>query len=104
MPVMRRSAFLFENASLRKPAQIHPTRSTWKHILPAICLTILGASPAWADNIAAQGTGILGINDAIDSDAGTPLFHAGDATAINDGNPASHVDNYIAAGDHGTTN
>jgi hypothetical protein len=48
-------------------------------------------------NVALTATAIVGINDAIDSDAGTPLEHAGVAAAINDGNFATSVDTFGGA-------
>ncbi len=48
-----------------------------------------------ADNIAPLGRGILGVNNAVDSDAGTTYFHAGVAAAINDGDETTRVDNYF---------
>jgi hypothetical protein len=57
-----------------------------------------GTNPALATskpaNIAFGGTGIIGTNDAVDSDGGTPHANAGGPASINDGNPASRVDTY----------
>jgi hypothetical protein len=49
-------------------------------------------------NIALLGTGIMGVNDAIDTDAGTPSFQAGVLANLNDGDPATRVDTYNGAG------
>jgi hypothetical protein len=49
----------------------------------------------WAANIASEGTAVLGVNDAIDADEGTPRFNAGVLTNINDGNLATRVDNWF---------
>lgn len=56
-----------------------------------------------AVNIAPEGTGIIGVNDTIDSDAGTPHASAGEPGNINDGNPLTRVDNWwgAAPGDGG---
>ena len=57
-----------------------------------------GTSPtdpaSYPDNIALLGTGITGVNDAIDSDEGIPYEHAGVAANINDGNPATRLDTW----------
>jgi hypothetical protein len=45
-------------------------------------------------NIALVGTAILGTNDAIDTDEGTPFSHAGGTTNINDGNLTTSVDTF----------
>ncbi len=50
---------------------------------------------AWAANLAPLGSGIMGVNDAVDADAGVLYFHAGVAGAINDGDAGTHVDNYF---------
>ncbi|NLH72109.1 MAG: hypothetical protein GX456_03530 [Verrucomicrobia bacterium] len=62
-------------------------------ITAIICLTSLSGH-AWADNIAAYGTGILGLNDALDGDAGTAYFQAGVLNNINDGDTSSRVDTW----------
>jgi hypothetical protein len=56
---------------------------------------------ARADNLAPLGNGILGYNSAINSGPGTLLFHAGAAHNINDGNPATSVDDFSAGSDGG---
>ena len=40
------------------------------------------------------GAGILGINDAIDTDRGTSLFQGGNLSAITDGDPLTRVDDW----------
>lgn len=61
----------------------------------AIGLTLSFASPGWADNIASQGTAIMGVNNAIDADAGTPWFHVGTAANLNDGDLNTRTDTYF---------
>jgi hypothetical protein len=65
----------------------------------AIGLALLLAGAAWADNIARTGKGIMGVNNAIDADAGMPRFHVGTAANINDNNLGTRVDNWF--GDSG---
>src|SRR5262245_59215325 len=61
-------------------------------------VVLLGLCPnAMAVNLAPLGAGIMGVNDAIDTDAGVLYFHAGAAGAINDGDSTTHVDNYNPA-------
>ncbi len=55
---------------------------------------------SFPSNAALTAVGIMGINDAIDSDAGTPRFHAGLRAHINDGNLLTRLDNWF--GDEGT--
>ncbi|MDH7503917.1 MAG: hypothetical protein QHJ82_14565, partial [Verrucomicrobiota bacterium] len=62
-------------------------------ITAIICLTGFSAH-AWADNIAAYGTGIIGLNDAVDGDAGTGYFQAGALNNIKDGDTSSRVDTW----------
>jgi hypothetical protein len=45
-------------------------------------------------NFALVGTGILGTKTAIDGTPGTPVFNAGSAASINDGNLTTRVDTY----------
>ena len=52
------------------------------------------AGPLSAVNIAPEGTGILGVNDAIDGDAGIAQFNAGVAANINDENLLTSVDTW----------
>lgn len=59
-------------------------------------------SSALADNIAPQGTGILGVKFAIDGTNGIPVYNSGGAGDINDGNENSRVDTYFPTG--GTNN
>ena len=67
------------------------------HYTRAIALAFLtaAASPAFAQNIAPQGVGLIGVNDAIDADAGTPRANAGVAAAVNDGQLTTRVDTYF---------
>jgi hypothetical protein len=62
----------------------------------------LASNPASAlsfpPNIAPLGIGIIGINDAIDADAGSPLIHAGVAASLNDGDPLTRVDTWNGTG------
>lgn len=51
-----------------------------------------------ADNIAPLGTGILGVNNAVDSDAGAPHYNAGVAANINDNDAGTRVDNWFGGG------
>src|SRR5690349_10868778 len=53
------------------------------------------AQLASAASLAPLGKGIMGVNDAVDTDAGTPYFHAGLGKAINDGDVSTRVDNYF---------
>lgn len=52
---------------------------------------------SYPSNAALIGTGIMGVNDAVDGDAGTPHYNAGVAANINDGNLNSRVDNWFGA-------
>jgi hypothetical protein len=61
----------------------------------------LGSQTARAGDIAPLGNGIMGYQAAVDSSPGTPLFHAGAAFAINDGDLTTHVDNYSGGSDNG---
>ena len=54
------------------------------------------AGSIWADNIAGLGTGMLGVNDAVDSDAGLPHYNGGVAASINDGDTTTHVDDWFS--------
>src|SRR5438045_475179 len=56
---------------------------------------ILLSQSAWPANLAPFGSGIMGVNDAVDSDAGVSYFHAGVGSAINDGDSSTRVDNYF---------
>jgi len=50
---------------------------------------------SYPSNAAIIGSGILGVNNAIDADAGTPRWNAGVLASINDGNLDSRVDNWF---------
>ncbi|MCB1100077.1 MAG: hypothetical protein KDN22_31220 [Verrucomicrobiae bacterium] len=49
-------------------------------------------------NIAREGTGIMGVNDGIDNDGGTPRLHSGIAGNIVDSDPATRIDNWFGDG------
>ncbi len=57
----------------------------------AVILTLLSASAAQAENIAPEGTAIIGVNNLVDTDAGTL---GGSAVNMNDNSLFSRVDNY----------
>ena len=59
------------------------------------------AGSVQAANIALEGSGILGFNDAIDEDAGTQYFQAGVLAHINDGLLGTRVDNWSNGADQG---
>ena len=60
-------------------------------VTAAVFLTLLIASAAQAANIAPEGTAIIGVNNLVDTDAGTL---GGNAANMNDNNLLSRVDNY----------
>ena len=60
-------------------------------VTAAVILTLLSASAAQAENIAPEGTAIIGVNNLVDTDAGTL---GGSAANMNDNNLFSRVDNY----------
>jgi hypothetical protein len=66
-------------------------------LLTVTMLLVLPASKLSAANIAPEGSAIMGVNDAIDGDAGTPRFNAGVAAHINDNDPTTRVDNWFGA-------
>lgn len=66
-------------------------RSPWS--LAAICVAFRFVVNA--DNIAPGGTGVLGVNDAIDSDMGVPRYQAGVRENINDGDSLTRVDDWF---------
>ena len=68
----------------------------------AISLVMGLALPTRAVNIAPAGAAILGVNDAVDGDAGTPRFNGGNLSNINDGDIGTRVDTWFGTG--GTTN
>ncbi|MGV3772551.1 MAG: hypothetical protein ACO1QB_06580, partial [Verrucomicrobiales bacterium] len=64
------------------------------------CLALMatvGASSLYAVDLAPLGAGIIGVNNAIDSDAGTPRANSGVASNINDLNPGTRVDTWFGA-------
>ena len=63
-----------------------------------LTLALVALESARADNIAPQGIGILGVNNAVDSDAGTPRANAGTIVAINDNSLSTRVDNWWGNG------
>ena len=54
----------------------------------------LSAGSSWAENLAPTGSPLLGVNDAMDADNGTPHTNAGTAANVNDLNPDSRVDTF----------
>src|SRR5688500_9397626 len=60
-------------------------------------LAVVGASSLSAANVAPLGTGIIGVNNAVDSDAGIPRANSGAAQNINDQDTATRVDNWFGA-------
>ncbi|MCB1125814.1 MAG: hypothetical protein KDM81_04920 [Verrucomicrobiae bacterium] len=57
------------------------------------------SNPAsYPSNASLTATGILGVNDAVDADAGTPRFHSGVAGALNDTDLNTRVDNWFGDG------
>jgi hypothetical protein len=88
---------LFVLSLHKTPSKFHPfamnsQRRLSRLSLPVIALTF-GLQSAQAVNIASQGTGIVGVNGAIDSTLGTPYAHAGLTTYVNDG-AATPVDTW----------
>lgn len=75
-----------------------PVRRTgggWKAwALGWLCAVGTGAA-ASAANIALEGTGILGVNSAVNSEPGTLRFNGGVRANINDGNDLTRVDNWF---------
>lgn len=67
-------------------------------------LAVASATTASADNIAPLGTGIIGVNDAIDADLGVPHANAGSAAAINDMDIGTRVDSYFGGTDPALVN
>lgn len=55
---------------------------------------------SYPSNASLTGTGILGVNNAVDGDAGSPRLHIGVAAHINDGNLSTRIDTWF--GDGGT--
>ncbi|RYD30419.1 MAG: hypothetical protein EOP86_20000, partial [Verrucomicrobiaceae bacterium] len=69
--------------------------STRDRIIAAAFLVSISANAhCWAVNIAPQGTAIIGVNDAVDSDEGTFRENSGTAANINDLDPGTRVDTY----------
>ena len=64
-------------------------------LIAGLCSAVLLPDQSQAANIALEGTGIIGVNDAIDSDAGTPRANAGVPANITDGNLTTRVDNWF---------
>lgn len=63
----------------------------------AVTAVLLCMGAAEAANIAPLGTAIIGVNDAVDGDAGTPRANSGAATNINDGDSTTRVDNWFGS-------
>lgn len=53
---------------------------------------------SYPSNASLTATGIMGVNDAVDTDAGTPRLHAGVAASLNDVNLTTRVDNWFGEG------
>ena len=90
---MKLHSFIDTIASLCTPT-IARTRA--KRLRPGFVCGLLSlglAASAQSANIAPEGSGILGFNDAIDADAGTQYFQAGALAHINDGLLGTRVDN-----------
>ncbi|MBL9169436.1 MAG: hypothetical protein JNN07_16975 [Verrucomicrobiales bacterium] len=64
-------------------------------LLLALGLAASGVLPVEALNLAPRGQAVLGVNNAIDVDAGTPRFNAGALANINDEQPDTHVDTWF---------
>jgi Bacterial Ig domain/Bacterial TSP3 repeat len=83
------------------PVWPRPNRSRFPNLIPTLLfgavmgLALVLAAPARAANIAPQGTAILGVNDAIDSDAGTLHVNSGVAANINDEDSTTRVDTWF---------
>ena len=75
----------------------HLAAGVSKGLLFAVLLMV-GLVTSNAVNIAPQGTGIIGLNFAIDSTLGTPFEHAGFAGNVNDGNLTTSVDTFNGGG------
>jgi hypothetical protein len=60
-------------------------------------LAAIGASSVLAADIGPLGTGIIGVNDAVDGDNGIPHANAGVAHSINDSDLTTRVDNWFGA-------
>ena len=78
----------------------HYFRKSW--IIGAVTAALGAALSSHADNIAPLGTAILGVNNAIDSDAGIAHANAGTTANINDDDTGTHVDNWFGADPAGT--
>src|SRR4051794_17348415 len=72
----------------------------WFLLIMALLASTAMEGRTWAANIAPAGVALLGVNDAIDSDAGTPRLNAGVAANINDNDLTTRVDNRFG---HGVT-
>src|ERR1043165_8384991 len=70
-------------------------------LLVCIMAGWLGGREAQAGDLAPLGPSILGYTAAVDSKPGTPLFHAGTAANINDGDLTTHVDDFSGGADQG---
>lgn len=75
---------------------LNPGRPIRRPALVA-ALALVASGALHAANIAPLGTAILGVNDAIDSDAGTPRFNSGVGANINDEDVGTRVDNWFGA-------
>ncbi|HRZ39147.1 MAG TPA: hypothetical protein P5534_22600, partial [Candidatus Paceibacterota bacterium] len=98
---MKLHSFINNIASLCTPTM---ARARANRLRPGfVCgLLALGlAGSAQAANIALEGSGTMGFNDAIDTDAGTQYFQAGVLAHINDGLLGTRVDNWSNGADGG---
>ena len=85
------------HASICIPARLVPARFLCRALASGVSL----AGFAWAANIAPEGAGIMGFNDAIDADAGTSYFQAGVLSHINDTFLGTRVDDWSNGTDGG---
>jgi hypothetical protein len=69
--------------------------SKWPRLLFALAL--VAPFSIQSQSIVLNGTAILGVNDAIDSDAGVPHVNAGVAANINDGDIGTRADTWFGA-------
>ena len=83
----------------------HPALQKQIPISLAICALalLLFQLSSFADNLATSGTAVIGVNDTIDADDGTPRANAGTAANVNDGQFASRVDTWFGDNDDGVS-
>lgn len=73
----------------QRRSTIHPA------FFAAVTLALGGALQLEAANLAPRGKAVLGVNNAIDTDAGTARVNSGTLANINDENPDTHVDTWF---------